>query len=205
MPRYLIMGTDTDCGKTYVTCQLLKNLPNTIAIKPVQSGGAEDTDAIKHHQPHWDGALSRWSFEPPIAPHLAAADVGETISFDALDDFCDARHYPQTSNLLIETSGGVMCPLNDSQTWLDYAAHSQIPVIFVVGVRLGCINHALLTAHAFKTYGITCAGWIANLVDPEMKARDGNLKILKQNLPFRHLAEVPFGGTMPNELDLTLL
>jgi dethiobiotin synthetase len=202
MPRYLIIGTDTDCGKTYVTCQMLKHLENTLAIKPVQSGGTDDSNALAQHQPHWDGEVSHWSFEPAIAPHLAAKKAGETITFDALDVFCDTNNYPGNATLLIETTGGLMCPLNANQTWLDYAVHSQIPVLFVVGLRLGCLNHALLTAHALTTHHIACVGWIANIVDPAMTALEENLDTLKQTLPYPHLATLPFHGTMPSYFSL---
>ncbi|MCH9757222.1 MAG: dethiobiotin synthase [Gammaproteobacteria bacterium] len=196
MQRYFMIGTDTDCGKTYVTCQLLKQLDNAIAIKPIQSGGTEDADLLAKHQPHFAGPLSLYTFKPPIAPHIAAAQVSENITFDALDAFCHTPTHTQAKTLLIETTGGLMCPINQTQTWLDYIIHSQIPVIFVVGLRLGCLNHALLTAHALKTHHIPCVGWISNLCDPSMQVTQENLQTLKEKLPYKHLASVAFNGTI---------
>jgi dethiobiotin synthetase len=195
MQTYFIMGTDTDCGKTYVTCQLLNCLDDAIAIKPIASGGMEDAELLAKHQAHYTKPLSRWSFKPAISPHLAAAQAGESITFDALDAFCNAQTSTHKT-LLIETTGGLMCPINNTQTWLDYLVHAQAPVIFVVGLRLGCLNHALLTAQALKTYHIPCVGWIANLCDPNMQAVQENIQTLETKLPYKRLATIEFNGTM---------
>ncbi|MDF1646242.1 MAG: dethiobiotin synthase [Legionellaceae bacterium] len=202
MQPYFIIGTDTDCGKTYATCQLLNQLNDAIAIKPIQSGGTEDEALLAQHQPHYTAPLSLHTFIPPIAPHIAAKQASTNITFDALDTFCHAQ---PTSHqiLLIETTGGLMCPINDNQTWLDYIKHYQAPVIFVVGLRLGCLNHALLTAHALQTYQIPCAGWIANLCDPNMHVIEDNIQTLKEKLPYKHLATINFNGAINTELSLT--
>src|SRR3990167_2172195 len=133
MQRYFIIGTDTGCGKTYVTCQKLKRDPHAIAIKPVESGGTEDSDLLKKYQPHYTKPLSLYSFKPAISPHLAAESVQKIITFDALDAFCDIKHFSSHAynTLLIETSGGLMCPLNRTQTWLDYLVYQKAPVIFI--------------------------------------------------------------------------
>ncbi len=197
MQTYFIIGTDTDCGKTYVTCELLKTLEGVIAIKPIQSGGNEDVDRLTECQPHYHKPLALYSFEPPISPNIAAARANQAISFEALDAFCETHRSSNT--LLIETTGGLMCPINHKQTWLNYIVHAKKPVIFVIGVQLGCINHSLLTAHALKTHGVSCAGWIANLCEPNMLALQENLATLEQKLPFPRLATVPFRGTISYE------
>jgi len=206
MPRYFIIGTDTDCGKTYVTCQLLKHLnsshQHTLAIKPIASGGRGDIDALNQVQDPGTHHICRWSFESAIAPHLAAEQANQTISFDELDTFCDTKHYSNTQTLLIESAGGLMCPLNTTSTWLDYLEHSKIPVILVVGMQLGCINHALLTNIAFQTRHINCLGWIANCVDSKMQALDKNIQTLEHKLEFPRLATLAFGGTMPHDFCL---
>lgn len=194
-----MIGTDTDCGKTYVTCQLLKQLENTIAIKPIESGGTMDTDALKKHQPHYHEPLARYTFAPPIAPHIAAAQANTSITFDTLDAFCNNPSLDAYETLLIETTGGLMCPLNATQTWLDYIQYTKAPVIFVVGMRLGCLNHALLTAQALQSHNIPCAGWIANCADPNMAVLEENIQTLQTKLPYRHLATIPFNGTMRHE------
>lgn len=205
MQTYFMIGTDTDCGKTYVTCQMLRTMADSIAIKPIQSGGTEDVQNLSAAQPHYQATLSRYSFAPPIAPHIAAAQVGEEITFKALDSFCDTHTAKPYRILFIETTGGLMCPLNAQQTWLDYVIHAQKPVIFVVGVRLGCLNHALLTAHALKTHGVTCAGWVANLNSPNMAVVSENLETLKTKLPYKHLATIPFNGTITDPSPLRSL
>lgn len=206
MPRYFIIGTDTDCGKTYVTCQLLKHLNGShqqaLAIKPIASGGAGDIHALNQHQDPGAHAICRWSFEPAIAPHLAAEQANQTISFDALDAFCHPKQYTNTQTLLIESAGGLMCPLNTTSTWLDYLEHSKIPVILVVGMQLGCINHALLTALALKHHKVNCLGWIANCLEPNMQVLEQNIQTLEEKLNFPHLASLEFNGTMPHDFCL---
>ena len=206
MPRYFIIGTDTDCGKTYVTCQLLKHLNQShqqaLAIKPIASGGRGDIDALNQHQDPGTQPIFHWLFEPAIAPHLAAEQASQVISFDALDTFCDAKQYTNTQTLLIESAGGLMCPLNKNLTWLDYLEHSKIPIILVVGMQLGCINHALLTALALKHHNLNCLGWIANCVDPTMQVLDENIQTLEHRLEFPRLATLEFGGTMPHDFCL---
>ena len=199
MQRYFIIGTDTDCGKTYVTCQLLKQLENAVAIKPIESGGTADSGQFSSHQPWHHAPLSRYVFEPAIAPHIAAAKANTPITFDALDNFCSALELAPYKTLLIETTGGVMCPLNATQTWLDYVKHTKTPVILVIGMRLGCLNHALLTAHALQSHHIPCAGWIANCSDPNMEALQENIQTLQEKLDYRHLATIPFNGTIRYE------
>ncbi len=192
MNTYFIIGTDTDCGKTYVTCQLLQQLEHAIAIKPIQSGGTEDREQLAKHQPHYTHPISHYNFGPAISPHLAAKEANKTITFDGLDAFCSAHQADTHQTLLIETTGGLMCPINTKQTWLDYIKHAQKPVIFVVGLRLGCLNHALLTAEALKAHGIPCLGWIANLCDPNMQFTQENIETLQTKLPYKHLATIEF-------------
>lgn len=200
MQTYFIVGTDTNCGKTYVTCELLKTLPKSIAIKPLQSGGTEDADELAKHQPFYSKPLALYSFAPPISPNIAAEQAKQPITFDALDAFCETHQSLQYNTLLIETTGGLMCPINqENNTWLDYIVHTKQAVILVVGVRLGCMNHTLLTAHALETHGVPCIGWIANLCDPHMLAVQENLATLEQKLSYSRLATVPFRGTINDE------
>ena len=116
-----------------------------------------------------------------------------------VDAFCHAPELSTYQTLFIETSGGLMCPLNATQTWLDYILHAKAPVIFIVGLRLGCLNHALLTAHALKTHGVPCVGWIANQCDPNMQAISENIQTLEKKLPYKRLATIAFNGTIAHE------
>ncbi len=194
MKRYFIIGTDTDCGKTYVTCQLLdyfkKRGKRAQAIKPVASGCIEqdgqlisqDVLHLQHHNSHNHHPICRWLFKPPISPHLAAEEAGQFISAQAIADFCNDPAFSDNDYLLIESAGGLMSPLNNIETWLDVLLLSQIPVIFVVGMRLGCLNHALLTESVINTHRINCVGWIANCIDREMLVLPENIKTLSEKL-----------------------
>ena len=202
MKRYFIIGTDTDCGKTYVTCQLLDYFKaanqRTMAIKPVISG--VDVDDSNMHLQRYNGDvnqnISRWAFKRPISPHLAAEEEVQQICIQSLVDFCFDPGFAYVDNLLIESAGGLMAPLNYQETWIDVLLLSQIPVILVVGMRLGCLNHALLTELALRSHKIQCIGWIANCIDKDMLALPNNISTLIQKLQSPLLATIPYGGTL---------
>lgn len=205
MKRFFITGTDTNVGKTYVTCQLLTSLlartPYVKAIKPVVTGCwdedgqlvNEDLLQIQHIQ-NSSINIAPWRFKPPISPHLAARADGEWISAQAIADFCYSTSPGELDYLLIEGAGGLMTPLNDHETWLDFILCSKIPVILVVGMRLGCLNHALLTASIFRQHQITCVGWIANCIDQRMLALSDNIQTLVKTIPWPLLGVYPFQG-----------
>ena len=206
MKRYFIIGTDTDCGKTYVTCQLLDYFKRqhqvARAIKPVASGCfdrfgqrvSEDELALQRHNDDSQQSISQWRFLPPISPHLAANAIGERITAKGIIDFCDKTDTTHLDYLLIEGAGGLMSPLNDKETWLEVLSCSQIPVILVVGMTLGCLNHALLTALALRTREISCVGWIANCLDKEMLALVDNINTLSDLLDIPLLGMLPYAG-----------
>jgi dethiobiotin synthetase len=115
--------------------------------------------------------------------------------------FTPRAHYEPLNRrdyLLIEGAGGLMAPLNDHETWLDFLTLSRIPVILVVGMRLGCLNHALLAAHALQSQNIACAGWVANCLDPNMLELEANLNTLVQRLTYPLLATIPYQGQFPS-------
>lgn len=206
MKRFFIIGTDTNCGKTYVTGQLLTYLKekkrSAWAIKPVATGCWEQdgqlvNEDILHLQAH-NGEVNQdscpWRFIPPVSPNIAAAEVGTFIAAKAVATYCDKSGSADLDYLLIEGVGGLMAPLNAHETWLDVLIHSPIPVILVVGLRIGCINHALLTALALQARQVHCVGWIANCIDRDMRAVPENIETLSQALPYPLWATVPFGG-----------
>lgn len=206
MKQFFITGTDTDCGKTFVTCELLKQLKQqgqtAFALKPVASGClerdgllvSEDVLRIEPYQHNNEYAICRWAFKPPVSPHIAAAQAGMTITAEAVADFCNPARFQPCDTLLIEGAGGLMVPLNPEQTWLDFLKLSRIPVIVVVGLRLGCLNHALLTARVLQHYEIPCQGWIANCLSKDMLFSDENIALLQQQMGMPHLATVAYGG-----------
>lgn len=203
MKRYFITGTDTDCGKTYVTCRLLeyfkKHEFKVKAIKPVASGCQEqeghlissDEVNLQLHNGTSDN-ICQWKLKRPISPHLAAKEDGLQVTIQELMHFCDSNHFQALDYLLIEGAGGLMVPLNEQETWIDFLKLSQIPLILVVGLKLGCLNHALLTAQVLQHYNLPCAGWIANCIDPEMLALKENIQTLVNKMPFPLLATIPF-------------
>ncbi len=208
MKSYFIVGTDTDCGKTYVTCELVRVLQHNNyqvkAIKPVASGCSESNgqwcneDAMKlaRLQQLNPEDISPWVFHLPVSPHIAAAKEGRVVSAKQIAEYCQNNQTLPLDYLLIEGAGGLIVPLNAEETWLDVLAQCHIPVILVVGMKLGCINHALLTAVAFKANHIQCAGWIANCLTPSMLFVKENIETLAYKLPFPLLQVLEYQGTM---------
>ncbi|PJD94322.1 MAG: dethiobiotin synthase [Legionella sp.] len=206
MNTYFIVGTDTDCGKTYVTVALLDYLRQQNqaghALKPIASGCTkengvlinEDIRSLQKANGVQTPSINRWLMTSAIAPHLAAKESGMTLSASEIMAFCQSYPTAGLSHLLIEGAGGLMVPLNEEETWIDFLTKSNIPVILVVGMRLGCINHALLTASVLDSHHISCTGWIANFLDPTMLAPQDNLQTLVHKLPHRLLGKLSFGG-----------
>jgi dethiobiotin synthetase len=202
MKRYFITGTDTDCGKTYVTTQLVDFFSQAAAIKPIASGckvidnQLVNADALQLQQ-HSNLSLQQinpWRFKSPISPHLAAKKEGARIIIQDIADYCLNLQLEDVDTLFIEGAGGLMVPLNDDETWLDFLNLTKIPVILVVGMTLGCINHALLTQVALKANKIECAGWIANCLDSEMCALEENVATLQSLLEYPLWGIVPYLG-----------
>lgn len=202
---YFIAGTDTDVGKTTIAAGLLHAAQqaglSTLGAKPVASGcvagarGLRNDDALalmaqsSLKLPYEQ--VNPFAFEPAIAPHLAAREAGVTLSVQAL--LAPMRHIlAQGADFtLIEGAGGWRVPLSDQANLSDLAMALQLPVILVVGVRLGCINHALLSAEAIAGDGLPLAGWVANIIDPRTSRLEENLATLAERLPAPCLGRVP--------------
>jgi dethiobiotin synthetase len=179
MDGIFVTGTDTEVGKTYVGVAVLREMRDrgirTAAMKPVASGarlgpaGMRNDDAERLLAATGSAAdyqlVNPYCFGPPIAPHLAAAEAGERIALGRILD-CAARLRAGSEFLLVEGVGGWRVPLDESIDVSVLAGALDLPVLLVVGLRLGCINHALLTAAAIRADGRPLAGWVANCVDP---------------------------------------
>ncbi|WP_245615789.1 dethiobiotin synthase [Andreprevotia chitinilytica] len=203
--RYFITGTDTDIGKTVATSQLLRAFAaagkQVVAMKPVASGcewrdgTLWNADVAAHRAASNVDApvelTNPYRFEPAISPHLAAREAGVTISLDHLAR-CADQLSPLADILLVEGAGGWLAPLSDEASMADLAVKLAAPVILVVGMRLGCINHALLSTHAIRASGLPLVGWIANQIDPAMSRYAENLGYLTAHLGAPLLAEIPF-------------
>ncbi|MNM56882.1 ATP-dependent dethiobiotin synthetase BioD 1 [compost metagenome] len=204
-PAYFIAGTDTDVGKTTVAAGLLHAAQlaglSTLGAKPVASGCSAGAKGLRN-----DDALALiaqssiklpyeqinpFAFEPAIAPHLAAREAGVILSVQALLDPMRAVLAQGADFTLIEGAGGWRVPLSDQANLSDLAIALKLPVILVVGVRLGCINHALLSAEAIARDGLQLAGWVANIVDPRTSRLEENLASLAERLPAPCLGRVP--------------
>lgn len=203
---FFVTGTDTDAGKTTISTGLLAAARqqglSTLACKPVASGSQQTADGLRNPDalqldsqcsirlPYTD--INPYAFEPPIAPHLAAIAAGIRLDCAALQT--DVRRVlDHAAGLtLIEGAGGWRVPLNTQESLADLAMALQLPVILVVGMKLGCINHALLSAEAILRDGLPLVGWIANAVDPHMACQADNLETLRQWMPAPCLTEVPY-------------
>ena len=172
------------------------------AIKPIASGCvlqdgvriSQDEQCLQRANGNVHESLGSWRFMLPIAPHIAAEQEGVCISINALINDCHRFH--DLDVLLIEGAGGLMVPLNPQETWLDFLVHMPLSVIVVVGMQLGCINHALLTTHTLNAQNIHVAGWIANELDPNMLVLEENIQTLKHLIHAPLLARVGFKGDL---------
>ena len=199
-----VTGTDTEIGKTLVTSALLHALAGTgvraAGMKPVAAGCEEidgvlcneDVDAIAAAS---NLVLPRELTTPyllhePAAPHLVARAEGVEIDIERIAA-CYAEVARQADAVVVEGVGGFAVPLSDTTDTAHLARRLDLPVILVVGMRLGCLNHALLTAEAIAARGLVLAGWVANSVDTGMRQMAGNLEALERRLPAPLLGYLP--------------
>lgn len=213
--RFFVAGTDTDAGKTLVACGLLEVARTqglkTLAIKPVAAGAEDSGEGLRNDdalqlaaamtEPLVYEQLNPVVFAPPIAPHIAAQQAGRRLSAAQLAGYCRGVLMKPVDLVLIEGAGGWRVPLNQRETLADLAIDLQTPVILVVGMKLGCLNHALLTAEAIRRDGLQLAGWVANGVDPEMACPQENLASLEAMLPAPCLGRIPHLGTPASAAD----
>ena len=198
---YFLTGTDTEIGKTFITCALLHRARRdgwrAAGLKPVAAGTDaaglnEDVENIRAASsvelPR--ALVNPYCFAPPIAPHIAAAEAGVVIDFAPIRAACAAARQ-QADLVIVEGVGGFCVPLGEDRGSDDLAVDLGLPVIMVVGMRLGCISHALLTAEAIAARGLQLAGWVANRIDPAMSRFDENLAALQCRLAAPLLGVVP--------------
>ena len=202
MKYIFVTGTDTNCGKTYTVCQLLQYMAScnkkAIGLKPIASGCSmqhggiinSDIELIKLYN-YMPVTVGLWQFLPPIAPHIAAQKVNQEITLQSLVDFCCNEDFQNLDYVIIEGAGGLMVPINIQETWLDFIVsisnHIDIETLLVVGMRLGCINHALLTDKILQINQIKVKGWMANCLDPNMLGCDDNIQALKNMMHMPYL------------------
>lgn len=201
---YFITGTDTECGKTEITLGLMQKLQNggrsVVGMKPVASGGAliedslHNSDAQRIQQqssvqfPY--SLVNPFVFERPIAPHLAAKLTGVTIDFARIQE-CYKQLSTKADLVMVEGVGGWRVPLGPDGDLSDLAKTMGLPLILVVGIRLGCINHALLTVESIQAKELVLDGWVANILDPDMLELDANLTTLRESIDAPCIGVVP--------------
>lgn len=221
---FFVTGTDTEVGKTTIAAGLLHAARraglSTAAAKPVASGCEMTADGLRNGDalallgectlPMRYEQVNPFAFEPAIAPHLAAREAGIELTAALLAESVRRMLALQADFSLVEGAGGWRVPLAGRENLSDLAVMLGLPVILVVGVRLGCINHALLSAEAIERDGLQLAGWVANIVDPTTSRLEQNLATLADRLQAPCLGRVPrLPVAMPAQvascLDLRLL
>ncbi len=200
-----ITGTDTEVGKTVVATALIRALVQAghriAAMKPIAAGadpgptGPQNADAVAlkaaANVPATYEIVNPYCLKLPASPHIAAAKEGISIKLAPI-----VQAFGQLTRnsdlVVVEGAGGWLAPINETETMADIAATLDLPVVLVVGLRLGCLNHALLTAQAIEARGLTCAGWIGNHLQPRFEHAAENLATLEARLAAPLLDVVPF-------------
>lgn len=222
--RYFVTGTDTEIGKTVASCALLQAAASlglrTAGYKPVASGSEMTADGLRNSDAL---ALMRnsttamdyrqvnpYTFAEPTSPHIISAAEGRPVDPQVMSAGLRSLE-KQADWLLVEGAGGWYTPLSETFTFADWVAAERLPVILVVGVKLGCINHAMLTARAIAQAGLTLTGWIANDVVAPGKRHAEYMATLTRVLPAPLLGEIPWLADGPEAsgighyLDLSVL
>jgi dethiobiotin synthetase len=204
-----VTGTDTEIGKTLVSAALLRGFAcaglRAAAMKPI-AAGAFEVDGVWHNEDadQLDAASSvllpptlrtPYLLKAPAAPHIVAALENVTLDIGHIVD-CHAQALKLADIVVVEGVGGFRVPLTDTHDTADLALALNLPVVLVVGMRLGCISHALLTAEAIAARGLHLAGWVANRVDPDMSFADENIAAIRDRLKRQY--DVPLLGIVPH-------
>ncbi|MFO0227382.1 MAG: dethiobiotin synthase [Gammaproteobacteria bacterium] len=212
-----VTGTDTEIGKTYVSCALLAAARargrRVGAMKPISAGaeatplGLRNDDALAliaaaHGTvlgapvPAADyDAVNPYCFAPPVSPHIAAAEAGVEVDLARISAMARGRLTgapPENDWLVVEGAGGWLAPLGDRESMADLGVAVGLPVLLVVGLRLGCLNHAELTAREIRRSGLPLVGWVANAIDPQMARREENVSMLTERFGEPPLARFGF-------------
>lgn len=204
---FFVTGTDTDCGKTLVSAALLRGFTeqgmSTAALKPVAAGCYEAEDGSLRNEDA-DALMAQCSAQlayqqvnpitlrEALSPHIAAEKAGKRISIGQLVGYCRGSMMGKHDVMLIEGAGGWRCPLNSLETLAALPKELNVPVVLVVGLKLGCLNHALLSAEAIARDGVRLAGWVANQIDPNMAEIEANIATLGARIGAPCLGYIPW-------------
>lgn len=218
--NYFVTGTDTNVGKTLISCALLQGFAargmRVVGMKPVAAGcdARQENDDVLKLRAAGNVAVAYeqsnpYCFSQAVAPNIAAQLAGVNIEFSRIAESYNALD-AQSDVVIVEGVGGFRVPINAQQDSADLAQELGLAIILVVGIRLGCLNHALLTVEAIAARGLTLAGWVANIIEADMPVSEDNIVALQQWI------NVPLLGVVPNmrqadvsvvvrQLDLDLL
>ena len=196
-----ITGTDTGVGKTTVASALLRGYVaaglRAVGMKPIAAGFGKDNGdlAALAAAGNVDAPLAArcpYAFEEAVAPHLAASAAGITLDLCHIRESYEALTW-RADRIVVEGAGGALVPLGERFDMLDIAGALRLPVLMVVGVRLGCLNHALLTSLAIRARGLDLVGWIANRIDATMERQEENIAALERRLSAPRIASLAYG------------
>ena len=208
---FFITGTDTGVGKTMVTAGLIRALQkagySAMPVKPLASGAVLTEAGLCNE----DGVLLKNSttltcdyhivnpiaLSKVVAPHIAAKEENISLSVEKLLAACSKSFAVEADYYCVEGAGGWLVPLNEKETLADFATVLQWPIIIVVGMKLGCLNHGALTHHMITQSGLTIAGWVANVIDPDMLCLQENIHTLISRLPSPLLGVIPYAPEDP--------
>lgn len=210
-----VTATDTDAGKTFVSSLLLQGLAQknltAVGLKPVAAGATaqnQNGDALLLQQysgialPY--GVVNPVCLTEAVAPHLAAQRQQQPIDESQLTLWLKQQQALPVAQLIIEGAGGWLLPLNEQRYLADWVAEQQLPVLLVVGMKLGCLNHAMLTIREIQRSGCQIVGWIANCVDPDMALLAENIADLQQRIPVPCWGVIPYAPDTPQRQQLAV-
>lgn len=198
-----VTGTDTEIGKTYVACRLLQALAgeglHCAGMKPVAAGGVRTAEGLRNEDAQAlqaaanvqadYGTINPYVFAEPVAPHIAAADAGVSIEYEQILD-AHRKLAALADVVVVEGAGGWQVPLGEEASLADLVTRAGWPVLLVVGMRLGCLNHAQLTAQSIQSSN-RLVGWIANCLPPSQPRLEDNIDALERRLPAPLLGRFP--------------
>ncbi len=202
---FFIAGTDTDVGKTVASKAILNALAakglKTIGYKPVAAGsekteeGFRNSDALYLQQVStvdvsYDD-INPYALELPASPHIAAKKENVEIEYSVLSDKL-SQHKQNADVVLVEGAGGWRVPVSDSECLSSWVQQEKLPVVLVVGIKLGCLSHAMLTLEAIKADGLEVAGWVANRINPGTEHYSDIIKMLEDKMNVPKLGEIPY-------------
>ena len=212
MNIFFISGTDTNVGKTEITCALMRLISNqekiVMGMKPISAGVEKIREEYLNHDVNkimneasfsYDiSKVNSYSFDEPIAPHIAADKVNCKIDFNLIQNNLNGIK-KKSDYVFIEGAGGHEVPLDKTRTMADLVTSLDIPIILVVGIRLGCINHSILTIKSILNRKQKLFGWVANCIDKEMSEIDNNILYLKDIIPAPLIGIVPYQENLDTE------